>query len=200
MTAREISLGNDDYSLELDLTDGVRLAGLRNRRTGRAYLRDSRYARFGNPFTVEVLGANGCYDLLHSAQAFRVEGVREARDSRLRALEIRAACTRAPLAARLRIEAPLEGPASFWQLEIENTGTAPLEGRLIFPRLAGLSVGERPLEDTICLPMQVGGIRRRFAAENPNPLVYPYFYVQGSWTTYAAPLAMPLMDLLSPDE
>ncbi len=199
MTQR-LRLGNTEYAFAFDLTNGIRLANLENLRSGRGYLRDPRYASFGNPFTIELLGGNGCYDLLHSSRAFRVEEAQLAEEEDHQVLRVRARCTRAPLVVSLRVEVPSTGPASYWDLELENVGSEPVRGRLIFPRLAGVCVAEDLTAQTACLPMQVGGIRRRFAAEDPNPLVYPYYYVQEPWSTYAAPFAMPLMDLLSSDE
>ena len=195
-----LGLGNTDYALDFDLENGIRLADLRNVRSGRGYLRDRRYASLGNPFTIELLSANGCYDLLHSGRAFRVEDARLVHEGGHQVLRVRARCTRAPLVASPRVEAPPTGPISYWDLELENVGSEPLRGRLIFPRLAGVCVGDDLAAQTACLPMQIGGIRRRFAAEDPSPLVYPYYYVQEPWSTYAAPFAMPLMDLLSADE
>ena len=72
MVGCAIGLGSDEYALDFDLSNGIRLANLRNLVTGKGYLRDQRYAGFGNPFTVELLGGNGCYQFL-LAVTLRVE-------------------------------------------------------------------------------------------------------------------------------
>jgi hypothetical protein len=199
MSQHPVALGNQEYRLALDLSDGIRLTSLRNLQSGDEYLKDPRYAHFGNPFTIELLGPNGCYRLLHSSLDFRVKERQLDDAGGAQSLTVRSSCKSAPLDVVLRVEAPQQGPASYWGLELENTGSENLSGKVIFPRLAGITVGNDLISQTVCLPIQIGGIRRRFAAD-VTPLVYPYFYVQEPGGTYAAPYAMPFFDFLSPEQ
>ncbi len=194
-----VTLGNDEYRITFDLSHGLRLTSLRNLRSGDEYLKDPRYATLGNPFTFELLGPNGCYQFLHAGRAFQAtEHQLEDTDGSQR-LTVRASCTSAPLEVVLKVEAPAQGPASYWELELANTGSEEVEGKAIFPRLVGITVGDDLVNQTVCLPIQIGGTLRHFATD-VTPLVFPYFYNTEPAATYAAPYAMPFFDFLAPDQ
>src|SRR5690606_37777301 len=94
------------------------------------------------------------------------------------------------------VQVPASGPASTWRLEIRNTSAGDLTGEVSFPLLTGLIVGDDLRGQTACTPMQLGGIRQRFA-DSPYPLEP---FVDDYQTTYAGPYALPLVDLLSSSE
>jgi len=200
MKGNTVELGNSEFVIRFELNDGIRLAGIDNLKTGDTYLKAP--CGHGNPFSLRWIDPqNSCPIWLHSGSDFGVTDVVSTEENDEARLIVTGRCRQIPLEVRLSVVVPSRGPASQWDLRVENLSREHIQGEVFFPQLCGVIPGRDILNLDACLPIQLGGIRHSFIKSIHRFLyAFPDSFVADAKLTYAGPFALPMLDLLDGDE
>ena len=200
MALDEILLGNTDFVLTFDLNDGIRLTRMKNLITGEVYLQNG--GHYGNPFGLRIVDpATGNPNYLHSGVDFSVTSFEQEDRDGGQHLQVTAVSSRIPIETHFSVTVPPTGPVSDWQVQLKNLGDEKIQGEAYFPLLCGVVPGGDVLQLDACLPIQLGGIHRRFIKSH-HPLLYafPHSFVEDAHPTYGSPFALPFVNLLRGDQ